>query len=95
VEFPGPTRKSKECTRGPGAFLLQELCRLTPEQELLDWMKRSITFMVGACDNITPEAFEKVLAGMGIASAGQLADLSLSRELQQTLGKILSWPSRS
>ncbi len=70
-----------------GAFLLQELCRLTPEQELLDWNEKVITFLVGACDNITPEAFGKVLAGMGIASAGQLADLSLSRELQQTLGK--------
>ncbi len=70
-----------------GAFLLNELCRFTPELELLDWNEKVITFMVGACDNITPEAFGKVLTGMGITSAVQLSDLSLSRELQQTLGK--------
>ncbi len=69
-----------------GAFLLNELCALTPERELLEWNERVIGYLVGECDNITPGEFAGVLEEMEITSAVQLTDLSVSLDLQESLG---------
>ena len=69
------------------ALLLQELLVSTGSKETLQSIDRTLAFLVGECDNVTPDNLQELTRYLGINTSAQLLDSLQTIAFQNTLAK--------